>query len=170
MSAETQGLHDQLVAALESGDDTTLASTLTDARAADIAESFELLSDEDRSHVFFALPPHTAAEVIVMLDEAVRGDVVDDLDTDSLTEIVSELPPDDAADVLGELSESEVGKILEHIKSEQSDKIVELLDYDEETAGGIMTPDVVAVPSSSITITSATPPRRNKLTSASPSP
>jgi magnesium transporter len=148
MSAETQNLHNLLVAALESGDDRTLTSTLTDARAADIAESFELLSDEDRSHILFALPPHTAAEVIVMLDEAVRGDVVDDLDTDSLTEIVSELPPDDAADVLGELSESEVGEILEHIKSEQSDKIEELLDYDEETAGGIMTPDVVAVPSS----------------------
>jgi magnesium transporter len=148
MSAETQNLHNQLVTALESGDDSRLASTLTDARAADIAESFELLSDENRSHILFALPPHTAAEVIVMLDEAVRGDVVDDLDTESLTEIVSELPPDDAADVLGELSDSEIEEILEHIESEQSDKIEELLYYDEETAGGIMTPDVVAVPSS----------------------
>jgi len=106
------------------------------------------LGEEDRSRVLFALPSHTAAEVIVMLDEAVRGDIVDDLDTESLTEIVSELPPDDAADMLGELSSDEVVEILGHMEDEQSEQIEELLEYDEETAGGIMTPDVVAVPAS----------------------
>ena len=145
MKPETVSLHDRLVAALESADEASLASTLTKARAADIAESFELLSDEERSQVLFALPSHTAAEVVVMLDEAVRSDIVDELDTESLTEIVSELPPDDAADMLGELSDEEVGEILEHIEAEQSDKIEELLEYDANTAGGIMTPEVVAV-------------------------
>jgi len=148
MTPEQDNLLDRLVAALSSEDEQTLAGALSLARAADIAESFELLGDEDRSHILFALPPHTAAEVIVMLDEAVRGDVVDDLDTESLTEIVSELPPDDAVDMLAELSADEVAEILEHIKDEQSDKIEELLEYDEHTAGGIMTPDVVAVPAS----------------------
>lgn len=147
MTSQKEIFHNRLAATLETGDDSALSGALADARAADIAESFELLDDQERSRILFALPSHTAAEVVVMLDEAVRGDVVDDLDTDSLTEIVSALPPDDAADVLGELPAREVGEILGHIKAEQSDKIEELLVYDEETAGGIMTPDVVAVPS-----------------------
>lgn len=139
-------LHPKLLAALEAEDQAQLTEVLAGARAADIAESFDLLDDENRSHVLFALPPHTAAEVVIMLDEAVRGDVVDDLDTESLTEIVSALPPDDAADVLGELTEEEADEILDHMVDEQSDKIEELLVYDENTAGGIMTPDFVAVP------------------------
>ena len=148
MSPEQDNFHERLVATLSAEEDTALAGTLSHVRAADIAESFELLSDEDRSRVLFALPPHTAAEVVVMLGEAVRGDIVDDLDTESLTEIVSELPPDDAADVLAELSADEVAEILDHIEAELSDKIEDLLEYDEHTAGGIMTPDIVAVPAS----------------------
>lgn len=138
--------HDQLVASLKSENETILAEVLANARAADLAESFEVLDDQERSRILFALPPQTAAEVVVMLDEAVRGDVVDELDTESLTELVSEMPPDDAADVLSELSKDEVGEILDQMVDEQSEKIEELLHYDEETAGGIMTPDVVAVP------------------------
>ena len=138
-------LHELLVQALARGDDSALTEALAGARAPDIAESFELLREEDRSRVIFALDPHTVAEVVVMLDEADRGDLVDDLDTESLTEIVSELPPDDAADVLGELPVEEADEILEHLEDARSEKIEELLEYGEETAGGIMTPDVVAV-------------------------
>jgi len=146
MKSEKEKFHERLEVTLEQGDDARLTQVLSNARAADIAESLDLLRDEERSRIIFALPPHTAAEVVILLDEAVRGDVVDDLDTESLTEILSELQPDDAADVLGELDEEEADEILEHMKDEQSEKIEELLEYDEETAGGIMTPDVVAVP------------------------
>ena len=154
MKPVRDNFHEQLIAALASDDQQRLARQLSDARAADIAQSFELIGEEDRSRVLFALAPHTSAEVVVMIGEAVRSDVVEELGTESLTEIVAELPPDDAADVLGELPEEEAGEILEHIKDEQSVKIEELLEYDEETAGGIMTPDIVAVPAS-ITVADA---------------
>ena len=144
--ADEPTFHDRLTTALADPDERTLSAALASARAADIAESFELLGDEERSRILFALDPHTAAEIIVMLDEAVRGDVVDELDTQSLTEMMSALPPDDAADVLGELSQEAAGEILEKMTDEKSDRIEELLEYDENTAGGIMTPDVVAVP------------------------
>ena len=57
MNPEPDNFHERLVAALSGEDESTLADELTHARAADIAESFELLSDEDRSRVLFALPP-----------------------------------------------------------------------------------------------------------------
>lgn len=146
MTTDGIKFHDRLVAALGADDDTGLCEQLAQARAADIAESFELLDEEERSRILFALPPHTAAEVVVTLDEAVREEVVDELDTDSLRDIVSELTPDDAADVLSELSDAEAGAILDRLVDEQSEKIEGLLEYEEDSAGGIMTPDVVAVP------------------------
>ena len=146
MQIETNQFHDRLLEALSDPEEQRLIEALAEARAADIAELFDLLSDEQRSRIIFALPPHTAAEVVGLLDEAVRGEVVEDLDTALLTEIVSELPPDDAADFLGQLSQEDADKILEKLGEEQSDKIEELLEYDESTAGGIMTPDVVAIP------------------------
>ena len=148
MNSEEHNFHNRLLAALSTADDARLASELSDVRAADIAESFELLGDEDRSRIMFALPPHTAAEVVVLLDEGVRGEIVEELDTSSLTEIVHELPPDDAADVLAELSNETVAKILGGLTDEESDQLEKLLEYDEHTAGGIMTPEVVAVPAS----------------------
>ncbi len=145
MADKIENLHKRLAGTLQDGDDAALARVLSEARAADLAESFDLLTDEDRSRIMFALPPGTAAEVVVLLDEAVRGDVIEELDTRSLTEIVSELPPDDAADMLGEMREDEAAQILGQMEAEQSEKIEGLLEYGETTAGGIMTPDVVAV-------------------------
>ena len=145
MKPDREAFHEQLTQAVALDDDARLTAILAQARAADIAESFELLDDDHRSRILFTLPAHTAAEVVVMLGEAVRGDLVEDLDTKSLTEIVSELPPDDAADMLAELPEEEADEILEQMEDEQADKIEELLEYGEDTAGGIMTPDVVAV-------------------------
>ncbi|MGB0716263.1 MAG: magnesium transporter [Phycisphaerae bacterium] len=123
-----------------------LREALTNAHAADIADALETLENEDRSRVLFALDPHTVAEVVIMLGEATRGDVMEDLDVASVSEIVSELPPDDAADVLGELSAAETDEILEYLPDNKSEPIEQLLLYGDETAGGIMTPEIVKVP------------------------
>lgn len=146
MTDELREFHEQLTGALEAQDDSALAHALVDARAADIADSFGLLDDEERSQIMFALPPRTAAEVVSLLDESVRSEVVDEMDTESLSTLVAELPPDDAADLLGEMSDEDADEVLDHMVDEKSEQIEELLAYDEETAGGIMTPDVVAVP------------------------
>lgn len=146
MAQQEVRFHEDLVRTLESGDEDRLRDVLSHALAADIAESFDLLDDENRSRVLFALPPQTAAEVVTWLDDAVRGEVVEEMDTAALTELVSNLAPDDAADVLGELTDAKAEEVLEGLEDEHSEQIEELLEYEESTAGGIMTPDVVAVP------------------------
>jgi magnesium transporter len=147
MTSATEELHQGIQTAARADDPSALANTVAGAHAADIAEVFELLDDEDRSKVLFALPAATAAEVIVLLDEADRGEVVEDMDQAELTELVSEMEPDDAADVLGELTEEQREDVLEHIPAEHSGKIEELLTYEEDTAGGIMTKNLVSLPS-----------------------
>ena len=146
MSHESSEFHARLRELLKVEEEPALTEFLADVRAADIAESFELLDDEERSRILFALPPSVAATVVVMLDEAVRGDVVDDLDAESLAEMVTALAPDDAADVLGELTDQEADEVLGHLAKARSYQLEGLLEHEEDTAGGIMTPDVVAVP------------------------
>ncbi|MFQ5413526.1 MAG: magnesium transporter [Phycisphaerae bacterium] len=149
MTSDVQGTRDRIAAALKTAtDDSALAAALADVRAADIAGCFELLSEADRSRILYALPARTTAEIVVLLADAIRGDVVEELGTKSLTELVSELPPDDAADMLGDMPEDEAGEILEHMVAAKSEPIEELLEYDKTTAGGIMTPEVVAIPAS----------------------
>ncbi|UCG16328.1 MAG: magnesium transporter [Phycisphaerales bacterium] len=146
MSSVIQRVYEGVNAALRADDPASLSAALSGVHAADIAEIYELLADEDRSRLIYALPAPTAAEVVVLLDEADRGEVVEDISRAELTELVSEMEPDDAADVLGELTEEQREDVLEHIAYEQADKIEELLTYDEDTAGGIMTKDLVALP------------------------
>lgn len=146
MTPDIKQLHERIVGGLASAEPNDLKASLTDFRAADIAEAMDLLTDEQRSRVLYALPPRTTAEVVVMLDEAVRGEVVEELDEKKLTEIVTELPPDDAADVMAELSLEQFDEVLEHIPKAQSDQISELLSYEQASAGGIMNPRALSLP------------------------
>jgi magnesium transporter len=138
-------LHRKIVGALRSRDANELSSALRDVRAADIAEVLDLLEDEERSRLLYSLAPRLMAEVVVLLDEAVRGEVVEDMAGDKLTELVSELPPDDAADVVGELPDEQTDEVLDRISREQSEQIAELLAYEEASAGGLMNPRLLSL-------------------------
>ncbi len=145
MAEDLQELLDGLRSVLATGDENALSAALATMRAADIAEIIDLLDDEERYRVIWALDSRSAATVVSMLDEAVRGEVVEDLPSGTLEQIVTELPPDDAADVLGELPPEQSEALLEQIPEEKSRQIEPLLRYGPDTAGGIMTPRFVAV-------------------------
>lgn len=133
-------------AALEVSDGGRLASQLEEVHPADLADIYSVLNDEQRSQLVFLLPPRATAALIAELDDAERSEAVEDIDDAELSEVVTELDPDDAADVISELTDEQREFVLEHMPDEQSDKIEELLEFDEESAGGIMTPDLVALP------------------------
>lgn len=148
VSTETQEHYEKVKAALQHEDGSALTESLSEIHAADIAEIYELLDEEERSRMMFALPPGMTAQVVVFLDEADRGEAIEDMSQAELTELTTEMELDDAADILGELTTEEREEILEHIPDEQADKLKELLAYGEDTAGGIMTKDLVSLPAS----------------------
>ncbi len=145
MGENTKETLERIRALLASPEDEPLVRELEADRSEDLAEVFQLLGDEERSRIIFALSPRAAAEVVALLDDADRGEVVEDLDDHKLTELVAELPPDDAADVIGSLSEERGDEVLEQVPDEHAAKIERLLLYGKETAGGIMTPDLIAL-------------------------
>lgn len=146
MSNASEELFHCIDEVLSRNDDPALGLVLAEAHPADIAEVYELLDDEKRSRLIFAMDPRMTAEVIMLLDEAERGEIVEEMDGQALTQIVAELPPDDAADVLAELPEDKREEILEQVSEAQSEQIGDLLEYEEDTAGGIMTPELVSLP------------------------
>jgi len=141
----TEAKYERVEAALQANEPAALSAVLADIRPADLAEIYELLDDDQRSRLIFVLPPEVVAEVVVLLDGAERGEVVEEMAPEALSELVAQMEPDDAADVLGELPEEKREDVLETIADEHADKIEELLGYPKDTAGGIMTKDLVAL-------------------------
>ena len=119
---------------------------LADLHPADIADLFEALDEREKKKLFRELDIDTASEVIAELSEFSQDQILADLPHQRLGEIVDELDSDDAADLLASVPEEVVEEVLASIDVEDSREVRRLLAYDEETAGGIMQAELLAVP------------------------
>lgn len=116
----------------------------------EIARVLEDLSPETREKVISLLPAETAGETLAEMDETSRPeDILSSLSPEKAAEIIEQLDPDDAADLLAQLPTRELRKIMEKLGESHERVITELLTYPEETAGGIMNPEVLKIPENS---------------------
>ncbi len=112
-------------------------------RPADLADLIRRLDDETLEVVFGLLDEHLAADVLAESDTPTALAIADDLNPRELSDLVEEMEPDDAADVLSELEEKEAEKVLDLMETEDAQEVQELMAHEEDTGGGIMTPDLV---------------------------
>ena len=112
---------------------------------ADIAEIINHAPDQAHNKLFELIDDEIKPDVLAELDDKTEADILEELSAEEISDIVEEMAPDDAADVLGELEVLRSEEILGLMESEESEEVRELLQYGEETAGGIMTTDFVAV-------------------------
>lgn len=113
----------------------------------DIAKILEELSPESRRTIIRMLPIDKASEAISEMDEEANPEqILMSISPQRAAQIIEELDPDDAADLLSELPPRELRIILNRLSAEEEQVISSLLSYDEDTAGGIMNPDVLAIP------------------------
>lgn len=112
---------------------------------ADIAKIIDELDPAQRTEYFEALDVETAAETLAEADLAVQVSIVESLDDELAADILEEMEPDEAADVLGDLSEERREEILSEMAAEEAEDVKELLQYDDETAGGLMTTEFIAI-------------------------
>ena len=130
---------------LDREESTVLKTVLVDLHPADIAEAVQILSSEKRRQLFEQLDMEQAGEVLIELDPAVRGDLLRDLSQEHIVAIVVEMDSDDATDVIGELDPVAAKEVLNALPWGVFKEIQTLLRHDEETAGGIMALEIVAV-------------------------
>lgn len=112
---------------------------------ADIAEIINHAPAGTRNKLFDILDDEIKPDVLAELDDQTEADILEELTDEEISDIVEEMAPDDAADLLGELEDEQREEILDLMEEEESDEVRGLLQYGEETAGGIMTTDFVAV-------------------------
>lgn len=116
------------------------------AEPADVGEVLSALDEEERIQAVEAMPRHlSAAALVEMPDEAQAEETFAALPPEAAVEIVEELPDDDAADLVGGLDPEDRRRILAELESTERTTVEQLLQYDPETAGGLMTRQVVTV-------------------------
>ena len=126
-------------------DHQSLRRLIDELRAADLADLIEHLEPDERLFIFKLLEPDGAGEVLVEMETPVQGSILKDLDNESISEIVKELDSDDAADLVGDLPDERAKQIIEGVGDEVSEELEKLLPYPEDTAGGLMALEFVAV-------------------------
>ncbi len=93
------------------------------------------------------LDRETSSEVLNNLQDSpsILGDIVEQISTDRLSNAIEDMPQDDAADFVGLLDDEKAEALLEELPEKDREELTNLLQYDEESAGGLMTPYVVAI-------------------------
>lgn len=122
-----------------------LRELIDEMRPADLADLIEHLDQVERLHIFEFLEPKGAGDVLVEMEAPVQESILDELDNQAISEIVQELDSDDAADLVGDLPAERAQRIIESVEDDVSQELEKLLPYPEDTAGGIMALEFVAV-------------------------
>lgn len=137
---------DGLLQAVDAHDSQRVVALLADLHPADIAELIGDMDTDEALFIYEQLNDETAADVLVELDEDLRHALLSRLSTEDIADAIEQMDADDAVDVIQELDEDEREEVIKHIDDmEQAGDIVDLLQYDEETAGGYMSTEMVVV-------------------------
>ncbi len=106
---------------------------------ADIAEILDKLSNEEAKYVYFQMDEDLQADVLMELEEDIRDRFLASLSSKEIADQLENLDSDDAADILGELPEEKIQEVIAQMEDDEAaEDIVDLLNYDEDTAGGLM--------------------------------
>lgn len=143
----TEKFLDELRHAIAAGDREFILHFLDELHPADAAEILNKLEDEEAVKAYHFLPEELAAEAILLLDDDKREMILSRLSSEEIADrLIDNLATDDAADVLAELSDEQQDEVLSQLEDmEQASDIVDLLNYDPDTAGGIMAKELVKV-------------------------
>jgi sporulation protein YlmC with PRC-barrel domain/CBS domain-containing protein len=112
---------------------------------ADLADIVEDLSPDDREAIFETIDSEVAAETLSEMEPEVQASILESLETEKAADIVEEMSPHEAADVLAELEDETSEEILEEMEQEPKTEVQELLEYHENSAGGLMNTEYVAL-------------------------
>ncbi len=118
---------------------------LADLHPADIADILEQLDVEEAGAVLDRLDTEMAADTLNEVETPLQFELLSEMDPEKASDLLEKLAPDDAADILAEIPHDEAEHLLDLMPADESQPIRELLRYGAETAGGIMTTEVLSL-------------------------
>ncbi len=137
----------ELKSLIEEKDDEKILKILEDLHPADIASIYRELNIEEARYTYLILDPETASDVLVELEDDDRVKFLNVLPSEVIAhQFIENMDSDDAADIMQDLNDDKRDDILSFIKdNEQASDIVDLLKFDENTAGGLMAKELIAI-------------------------
>jgi magnesium transporter len=139
-------LVDSIKRLLRRGAISHLLNIVNKTHAADLSLVFPSISLSDQHRLFEMIKDTEQKGVLFSeLEEDIFLNFVEGMELDEIVEILETMPTDDIADLIGRLPDEMSDTILEKMKQEGSDEVEDLLRYDDDTAGGIMIPNFIAL-------------------------
>ncbi|MCK4305022.1 MAG: magnesium transporter [Candidatus Eisenbacteria sp.] len=138
--------HDDLLVLIETRNDALIRTLLARLHPADLADALEHLDEKNRSYTFGLIPEGDRPQALAEMEEGARETLLEALKSADIADLIEELPSDDATDLLRDLPDDVAQRVLKEISPAESRKVHRLLEFPEDTAGGIMAVEFVAVP------------------------
>lgn len=110
----------------------------------DLADIIEDLGKKSSMKVFSSLDEETAADVLEELETHAQVHIVENMPVDKAADVLELMPADEVADILDELEDDKAESLLKEMEAESSQEVRELLEYPDNSAGSLMTTDILA--------------------------
>lgn len=136
---------DRLSDALDSGAQAQVKKLLNSLNGAEIGDLLESLPQTKRQAVWELVKVDLDGDVLVEVNDEVRAGLIRDTSPDDLIQAMSDLEIDDLADILNDLPDAVVTEVLRAMDRQDRDRLAQVMSYPEDSAGGLMNPDVVTV-------------------------
>ncbi len=117
---------------------------MSELHPADLAAIISQVSHKEGATFIKGLDVETAAETLSELEPDTQAAIITRMDTEKAVDIIEEMTPDDAADVLSDIPAEKAQEILGGLEKEDAEDIQELLEHEEDTAGGLMTTEYIS--------------------------
>ena len=121
-------------------------AALRNLHPADMAKAVRRLTVARRNELTEAMEDEDLANLLEELPESDQARIIKELETDRAAHVLEEMEPDDAADLLSELTGEQRAELLGAMHPDEAGPLRRLLRYDQNTAGGLMNPEPLALP------------------------
>lgn len=122
-----------------------VSTIINDMAPAEIARILESLPPLERDQVWEVVAPEFNGDVLAHLGESALEDIVEDMSHEELVQTAGTMDDDDLVDFLQDIPEDTALLLLSSFDEAQHARLVEMLEYDDESAGGMMNTDVITV-------------------------
>ena len=136
---------DRLSDALDSGVPSQVKQLLNSLNGAEIGDLLESLPQTRRQAVWELVKVDLDGDVLVEVNDEVRAGLIRDTSPDDLVQAMSDLDIDDLADILNDLPDAVITEVLRAMDRQDRERLEQVMSYPEDSAGGLMNPDVVTV-------------------------
>ena len=136
---------DRLSEAMDSGAKSKIKKLINSLNGAEIGDLLESLPQARRQAAWEFVKVDLDGDVLLEVNDEVRAGLIRDTSADDLVQAMGDMDIDDLADILDDLPEAVITEVLSAMDRQDRDRLAQVMSYPEDSAGGLMDPDVVTV-------------------------